>query len=77
MNVRFSSVSFTPPVFFSFLLASVRHRSGVAALRPPQVSHISYRLIVTQMTDFPRPSKGSRPQFDRLSVQASFFLICG
>ena len=62
MNVRFSSVSFTSPAFFSFLHASVRYRSGVAALHPPQVSHISYRLIITQMMDFPRPSKGSRPQ---------------
>ena len=41
---------------FFFLLLFV-----ISLACPPQVSHISYRLIVTQMTDFPRPSKGSHP----------------
>ena len=58
MNCMLLVCFFTPPVFFSFffLLLFV-----IGLVCPPQVSHISYCLIVTQTTDFPRPSKGSRP----------------
>ena len=41
---------------FFFLLLFV-----IGLVCPPQVSHILYRPIVTQTTDFPRPSKGSHP----------------